>query len=204
MIKTLTRHTFVMISLLLLFSGCGRSGASRFYVLSPMPPDTVTLPPVNTLLSGLTIGVGPVSIPDYLDRPYIVTRSGPHNIRMADFDKWAGALKHDIPRILAENISHQVGTENVVIFPWRNAVPIRYQVTVDIVQMDAEPGGNAVLDARWTLFGKNGREVLTMKKSRITVPIGGTGYTDIVRAESLTLGKLSRDIADTIRNLAAK
>ena len=90
---------------------------------------------MQPISKGLTIGVGPIRFPDYLDRPGIVTRSSGNTIEIAEFDLWAGSLKDDFMRILAENLSILLGTEKMFFirisgtFPrfqnWREFEPLR-------------------------------------------------------------------------------
>src|SRR5262245_19194049 len=41
----------------------------------------------------VSIGVGPVIMPGYLDRTQIVTRSGPDRVKLASFHRWAEPLE---------------------------------------------------------------------------------------------------------------
>ena len=58
---------------LLVLSGCfGSTPPTQFYLL-PLPTGGDTAPPSSAVQRALTIGVGPVTVPPYLDRPQIVT-----------------------------------------------------------------------------------------------------------------------------------
>ena len=66
------------LMLLQIFSvGCaGRSASSRFYTLNPvMRGDTGTGQRPVVVIEPMTMGIMPIEIPDYLDRPEIVTRN---------------------------------------------------------------------------------------------------------------------------------
>lgn len=52
-----------------------------------------------------TIGVGPVSIPDSLDRSQIATLSGGNEVIIAEFDRWSGSCRDEIARVMTENLS---------------------------------------------------------------------------------------------------
>ncbi len=184
-------------------AGCARTQPSRFYVLTAVAEAENPVPGDFTK-NGKTIGVGPVEIPSYLDRPQIVTRTGPHEIELAEFDKWAGTLKENTTTVLAENLSTLLTTDQVYVFPWRTGISIRYQVTVQVLRFDAVPGEGVALDAHWVILGDDGRRMLLMRGSRIRQPVLGTGYNEIVAAESLALGKLSRDIAAALQSLSSE
>jgi len=71
---------------------------------------------------GARIGVGPVSIPDYLERSQIVTGVGTDRVEFLMLHRWAEPLENAITRILAEEISARVPTERIVTYPWRDMV----------------------------------------------------------------------------------
>src|SRR5512135_1083107 len=93
------------LALAVLLCACGSTAPSRFYTLSPVavnaPMDRDPLPQ-----GGLTVGVGPVGIPDYLERPHIVTRNGDNGLDLAEYDRWAGSLKQDIMRVLIQDLTN--------------------------------------------------------------------------------------------------
>jgi uncharacterized lipoprotein YmbA len=142
----------------------------------------------------LTIGVGPVTLPPYLDRPQIVTRASRAKLVLADFDHWAASLQDMVTRTLAENLSLLVPTDRVVLHPWPRTTEPDYQVTVEMTQFDRDPGGEVVLTARWSLLDANGKE-LVMRKARFTAPAGGQESEATVTAMGRTLDALSRDMA---------
>jgi len=86
----------------------------------------------------------------------------------------------------------------VVTFPWRSTEDIRYQVVLDIGQMDGPAGGSVALDVRWRVLDRSGSEVAA-RVSRLSEPAGaGTSAAAMSRA----LGALSQDIARQLRATA--
>ena len=65
--------------LLMLLAGCASTESSRFYALTPMAGSAAGALS-GTLAQDVSIGVGPVRIPDYLDRQQIVTSSNQNTI----------------------------------------------------------------------------------------------------------------------------
>ncbi len=184
----------LLAGLFLLPVACGRSLPTRFYLLTPQV--------ANSSAGGsaeLTVGVGPVELPDFLDRPQILTRAGEHEIRFAEYDRWGGSLKNNITYVVAENLSERLGLDTVYTYPWRAAVRVGFQVGISVVRLDARPGGDATLEARWSLLGEEGRRVLTTRRSAFQIPVAGADYADIVDAQSRLLAALSDEIAKTIR-----
>jgi uncharacterized protein len=186
----------------LIVGGCA-SQPSRFYLLSATP-NTETASPATSGQQGATIGVGPVTLPRYVDRPQIVTRTSPYEIKVAEFDRWAEALDANFSRVLAENLSILLPTARVVMSPWPRAVPIDYQVTVDVTHFLSQVGGDSLLIADWTLFKGEGQDALTSGRSRFSASPGGQDYAAIVAAMSQTVASLSREIATAVRGVGPR
>ncbi len=188
----------LLLSLLLLW-GCA-SKASNYYVLHSLQgeaPDVKTTRAQNDL----TIGVGPIKISEYLDRPQMAARPTPYSLQFAEFDKWAEPLDKNLASVIAENLSILLSTDRVVVFPWAGSVHVLYQVTVDVAQMEYTPDGKALLAAGWSVFGNDGGKLLAIKRSRIIVPVESAGFEAIASAQSRAVGEMSREIAACIESL---
>ena len=150
----------------------------------------------------VSIGVGPVIMPGYLDRTQVVTRTGHDRVKLATFHRWAEPLESGIARILADELGARVPTDRVVMFPWRGSVArtIQYQVVVAVDRFDGSLDGDVTLDARWRILGKNGAEV-AFSRSTITETVAGSGYDPMVAAMSRALVALGQEIATKIQTL---
>jgi uncharacterized protein len=185
---------------LLVVSGCANTPPTRFYVL-PTLTSADTAPGTSAAKRDLTIGVGPVTLPPYLDRPQIVTRASRARLALAEFDQWAAPLHDDVARVLAENLSLLIPTDYVVLAPWPRTTAIDYQVTVEVMRFDGGVGNEVVLAARWAIVNADGKELL-MRKSRFQAAAAAQDYEAMVTAMSRTLDALSREISATILTLA--
>jgi uncharacterized lipoprotein YmbA len=181
----------------LMVGGCA-SQPSRFYLLSALP-NTETASLETSGKQGPTIGVGPVTLPRYLDRPQIVTRTSPYELKLAEFDRWAEALDVNFSRVLAENLSFLIPTGRVAAFPWSRATSIDYQITVEVTHFLSQVGGESLLIADWILFKGEGQQVLMSGKSRFSASAAGQDYASMVAAMSQTVASLSREIATAIK-----
>ncbi|MHC4477807.1 MAG: PqiC family protein [Planctomycetota bacterium] len=201
--KHIMQITGIMMgAVLIVLGGCaGTSPPANFYVLSPLPDSAAGTQPAGDE-SSIAIGIGPVNLPDYLDRSQIVTRVSPNALKVAAFDRWAEPLKSSFPRVLMENLAILLKTDQVTVYPWRKAIPVTYQVVVDVVRFDASPGENAVLVARWSLFSRGGDKLHVMKKSTFTKTTGSNNYEAMVSAQSQTIIEFSREIAAAIKTIA--
>ena len=186
--------------LLLALAGCASTPPSKFYILSPVPAGAAA-PPAGLATA---IGVGPVALPNYLDRPQIAVRTGANELRFNETHRWAEVLQENVANVLAENLARLVPTDRIALFPWGRTVTVDFQVTVQMSRFDADENGNVVLSALWRLYREQNREIVVENKAEVTEPVGGAGYPEIVAAQSRALATLSREIADAIRMAASR
>jgi uncharacterized lipoprotein YmbA len=184
--------------------GC-RSAAPpvEFYTLSALNPATTKANP-SVAASNIAVGVGPVQIPQVLDRPQIVTRTGPNKLTLDEFHRWAGSLQADFAQVLAENISLLLGIDHVAVYPWEVGFTPDYRIAVDIRSFEGQWGENVLLDVIWQITDRSGTKTLAVNKSLITEPLPTASYDALVAAQSQAVAQLSREIVQEIRNLQAK
>ena len=200
----------ILLAIALVFSSClgggpSRTPATRFYVLNSLysAENKAELTPV-AVLNDVAIGVGPLKLSQVLDRPQIILRTSHNEIRVADLDRWAAPLNENITNVLVDNLSALLSTGNILKFPWKTRIPIDYQIVMDITRFDGMPGDNADLRARWGILRANDSKILSKGNSVLTEPIGEDSIPAMVSAQSRLLAKLSREIAEEIKQLEEK
>jgi hypothetical protein len=173
-------------------AGCA-SPPSRFYTLSAdAPPGPVT--------STAVIAVGPVSVPEVVDRPEIVVRTGPNQVTVDEFNRWASPLQSDIARVVAENLARLLGTPRAAVFVEAPASDAAYRVTIDVQRFESAPGEAATLDAIWAVERTRDSQTRT-DRTTVREPAPEAGYDAIAAAHSRAVARLSHDIADAVRAL---
>lgn len=184
----------VLGACLALIGGCGSSPTPKFYVLSPLPRQVVGTE------EDLAVGVGPLELPDYLDRPQIVTRSGRNELNLAEFDRWGEPLRENTAQVLAENLAALLPSKKVSVFPWKRSAQVQYQLVAKITRFDRGEGGEAVLAVRWAVLGADGKDLLS-RESRYAESPAGDGYAATVAAMERALAQFSREAAGAIIGL---
>lgn len=188
---------------LLIGTGCASSAPSRFYQLNSLNTENMVALDDSRQRS-VIIAVGPVRIPDYLDRPQIVTRYNNNELRLGEFDRWAGSLEQDISRVLVENISILLPKDLFYVTRWissaQSDTSASYRVEVNIIRFDGVTGESALLEAQWAVFDKE-RKMILKRESSINERVSGNSYKALVSALSNALGSISRDIANAIMSL---
>ncbi|MHC1725980.1 MAG: membrane integrity-associated transporter subunit PqiC [Syntrophobacteraceae bacterium] len=191
------RLSWTMLLLLFVITapGCGTSEKPKFYLLRPMVEQSA---PVGDLSgSASVIGLGPINLPEYLNRPQIVTTSGTSELELADFHRWAEPLEQNFSRTLAENLSAQLPESRVVLYPWDRSTAVQCQVKINVLNFSGESSRRALLDTRWTIV-KAGK-VIVEKHSVFEQPLKSAEVEELVLAQSRTLADLSKAIAEAIR-----
>lgn len=193
--------TLVVTFTTLLLTGCGSSSPRvEFYTLNPLSgiQAKANTPATDQKLS---IGVGPVEIPEILDRPQIVTRSGPNKLNVDEFHRWAGRLDESFARVLAENISLLLGTDQVLVYPWQADFKPHYRIAMEVRYFEGQWDEGVLLDVIWTLASQASQKTQTTRKSVIKESLSATTFEELVAAQSRAIAQLSREIVREIQNL---
>ena len=190
----------VLCPLLVVIGGCCRTQTAKFYTLNALT-DASTERQAVPSEDGVAVGLGPIRLPEYLDRPQIVTRESPNEVRFAGFERWAAPLAGDFSSTLAQNLSTLLGTDRIALYPWRATTPIDCRVEIEVSRFDGKPGDSVLPESQWILFSKDRKQVLGTKTSSLSEPVNGNGYEALVAAQSRALAALGREIAEAIRSL---
>jgi uncharacterized lipoprotein YmbA len=180
-------------ALAILFTGCA-STPSHLYTLSASPTAAVNPDPS---LAKLIIVIGPVSIPAIVDVPQIVVRTGPNQVSLNEFNRWASPLRSNITQVIGDNLTATLGTSRVSSVLSMDA---DYRVAIDVQTFESAPGDAATLSALWTVRRvKDGKTETGRTTDR--EPTSQKSYEALAAAHSRALNRLSADIAEAIRVL---
>jgi uncharacterized protein len=175
---------------------------SQFFILSPVSDSagTTARPASTSPDSQLTVGVGPVSFPDYLRRLAVVTRVAPNRIDLSDEQRWAEPLDKNFIRVLSENLATLLNTQRVEKYPWAIRTRVDYQIEVDVQRFETTSDGQSQLRANWIIRDGPSSKILYASQTTADAPAG----TDAVTASSAlssNLATLSKDIASRVTEL---
>ncbi len=191
---------FTLTLFMLILTGCASSYSSRFYQLNAAQ-STASIASDVSPCHGLVVAIGPVRIPDYLDRPQIVTRSGKNALKLSEFDRWAGTLEGDVARVLTEDMSSYLPPDCASVVRWtsysESHLPASYRVEVNVDRFEGTLGDSVLLKAQWEIFAHDGSSLMK-KESRISEQMNNGSYDALVAAMSRALGRLSLDVSGGI------
>ncbi|MFH0935826.1 MAG: PqiC family protein [Candidatus Omnitrophota bacterium] len=173
------------------------SPTPRFYTLNAMeeipPGEKFNIP------SDMIIGVGPVKIPEYLNRPQIVTQDKDKMLAFAQFDRWGESLDIGLERLIAENLTAMLSGATLKMFPWNLAIPVSYQVIIEVLQLESELDKDLFFVVQWAVI-ENEKMVL-IKTSEFRRAIDPHSYSGLARTLSAVCASLSNEIAGTLAAL---
>ena len=193
--------TLMLTFITLFLAGCSSSQRVEFYTLNPLA-DVQAKANSPATDQKLTIGVGPVEIPEILDRPQIVTRSGPNKLNVDEFHRWASRIDESFAQVLAQNISLLLATDQVTVYPWKADFKPRYRIALKISYFEGQWGKDVLLEAIWSVTGWQSQQTNSMRKSVINEPLSPEpDYAALVAAHSRAIARLSREIVKEIKNL---
>lgn len=182
----------VFICALLLLGGCGIKAPVQYYQLSAMAGTITTKDaPIST---PRTIGLDPVALPEYLERPQIITRLSANQVAFSQDHRWAEPLADNLPRVLQENLASLFGPDAILLSPWPQGNAVDMRIKIQVLQFENTDDGVAHLTARWSVFGRDKKILLPERRSSFVVTALSPDPAARVAALSATLADLSREI----------
>lgn len=187
----LTALPAALLSLLL--TACGSSPANNYYVLSAhqFPPPSGALP---------SLGVGPITVPEYLHRDNVAYRHTDNSVQIAGVDLWAEPLEDGMQRVLLLNLAGLLNTQDVSSYPWQVQRAPAYAVKVNVLQLESD-ARQALLTAEWQVYRPQGSTSVARRISQLQVPLTPdvAAPEQLAAAYSALLFQLSEAIAAAIR-----
>jgi uncharacterized protein len=186
---------FMGVALSLTLTGCASpSQPSRFYRLDSQLSLAAMPEPGVVQASMPMLGVGPVMLASYIDRPQLVERSAGFRVDLHEFDRWAGTLQENIVQVLTTVLQQKLPWSQVIGYPWNGSVRPDYELMLYISRFDRQ-GDQIKLQARWSLVATKGDRLVRLDRSAIQVPVSGAGIEAGIAASSQALQLLAAEIS---------
>ena len=181
----------ILVLVGLLTAACvGTTQNAKFYSLRPEVA-------INVVELKTTIGIGDIELPNYLDKPQIVTIS--HNaleLKSSEFNRWSESLSAIMQRVLADDIA-TIFPQSLVKVKTDSREEFKYLIKAEVNQFDGSWNGDAVLDVWWQVVKADGT-IITKKRTRLTQPVG-SDYISLVEAQSLWVAAWAEEIATSLK-----
>jgi uncharacterized lipoprotein YmbA len=191
------RNALVAALFTVLVTACATSPPSQFYTLDAAAARTHPVAATSGEDS-LSLAIGPIDLPRYLDRPQIVSRDGENRLSVDEFNRWGGTLEEEIHRVLGSRLGLRLGTDRIYRYPSRVVAGTDYRVAIEFYALDGKLDGQVQLDAVWSLLDDATAEVRAVRRARYSEQAGGADYPAYAATLGGLLARLADDIADVI------
>jgi uncharacterized protein len=183
---------------LLLLAACG-SKPTEVFDLSPSASSAPVV--AGAARGGPLIWVDKPSVAGYFDRTQMVTREGPDSrISIHEFEVWSDPPADLIQRAVVDDLAHRFGSDRVMATPVAHYTEPAWRIALDVIRFDVGEGGEAVLDARWTLLAGPSDRLAASRREQIEVPSGDAAdpakrVTALRKAVAMLAGRIGDAIA---------
>jgi uncharacterized lipoprotein YmbA len=188
----------------LVFSGCSmlspKQDRTRFILLTPTAAGGSNHAHLaeSPNLTTVAIGLGPVRLPEYLDRPELVIRTSPNGFELSEMSRWAEPLADNFRHVLANDLTNLLGTTNIVQYPWYPEIRLDYIVHIEIQRFEADTSHNAQLIAHWDLRTPQSNQILASGQAQFSSPLTSLMGDAAAAALSQDVAALAGQIASAI------
>jgi len=169
----------------------GKSPPSEFYMLEPIKATVDAR--ITGKTGGQAIALASVRMPQYVDRPQMVTGLSKNVYKLSETNRWAERLDDNISRVLAQNLSLLMPNEVVLANATVRSKQAKLRVYVAILEFHVDPQGQAILTAQWNVA--RGEETLLGRQASYREAASVTDYGIMASALNECLNRLSRDLA---------
>jgi len=189
-----------MLASATLVAGCSALRAqpdtTRYFVLSSV----ATSGPAPSISFDHAVGIGPVNIPDHLERQ-IVTRLANEEIDISDTDRWGEALRDSLTRVIRQNLVVLLGTEQIRIYPWDPSSLPEVAVGIELLRFERTTNGTVELSARCSMARRPDGPPMWIRNISVTKRLGGPDTRAAVAALNRAVYDLSVQIAADVRRV---
>ncbi len=168
--------------------GCRSSPPKRFYVLDAISGQASFPGPTAPLQ------IAQVNIPAALDRQEMVSENAPDALQISDVHRWGAPLADMVQNVLTRDLIGRLPVGKVIL-PRAGAPAGAYEITVDILEFNADAKGNVVLDGGWSLFRLGSDAPIMGRHVTFDERVAPGDYAAQAQAMSRLLGRLADDIA---------
>ncbi|MFI4869927.1 MAG: membrane integrity-associated transporter subunit PqiC [Steroidobacterales bacterium] len=182
---------------------CGSSPPTRFYILNEIAPASpVHAAPAPAAAAAaatakqVPMRVEPVAITPELDRPELVSRTGPNRVHVAGSERWAAPLADQIRRVLSDDLSARL-PPGLVADPNETATTDpRRLLTIAIAEFYGDDSCAVDLRASWSMT--NPHAASQRGSEQVQLPASSPCPGDLPAAMSRALALLSDRLAAVI------
>jgi uncharacterized lipoprotein YmbA len=188
------------VGIALAFGGCTlapRQDRTHFIILAPASIQGTKTQVGSHRLTSVAIGLGPIQMPEYLDRPELLIRTSATGFELSDTDRWGEPLADNFRHVLTDDLTALLPDSSIVQFPWYPGTRLDYIVRIQVQRFEADAASRrAVLAARWELMDARSKQPFLARDTQLSEPITSLAGEAVAAA-------LSQDVVAFAQQIAA-
>ncbi|HEX3759240.1 MAG TPA: PqiC family protein [Kofleriaceae bacterium] len=142
-----------------------------------------------------TLGIDQVTIPGYLDREQIASRTTSHHLAYSTTDRWAEPLDQAFERTLREDLAARLVPRGIQVSS-RGEAPT-CELTVEVRRFEQSGPDHVELWARWVV--RSDQDVVATDETRTRVAMPGRDSNAMAAALSEAIARMATEIADRVQ-----
>lgn len=182
--------SLVAVLALVLLAGCGSTPKAAFYTLRAGEPGQAAG------VATMSVGVGPVSLPEAVDRPQMVLRGQGNAVEIDEFNRWAEPLESEIPRVVAGGLAARLPEAYVAVFPFSASLEPDLRVELDVQRFESVLDAAALVEVHWVVKDREGHVVA--KGRAVEREPAAEGYQALVEAHARALDRVAAQIVPAL------
>ena len=186
--------TYRILGAVLLLSSCAAPLVEHFYTL-----EAIASPATTTMRNDkLSIVIGPLTLPEIVDRPQMVVHTGPNQVKILEGQRWAESLRSAIPRVLSADLQQRLPGALISVSGASTATiaAATFRIGIDIIRFDAHLGSDVELEAQWRIVGSGGSTL--SDRALIREAANGNGYESLAGAHARALQRLGERLSQQV------
>ena len=143
-----------------------------------------------------TLAINRVTLPGYLDRGEVATRTQNH-ITYSPTERWAEPLTDSVPKLLAQDLAAALGPDRIGVTSRSTAAP-DLGLSVELERFERDGDGRVVLEARWWVRQMSEDRVIRSGTSRFEESPGGPTGDATAASLARAIDRLAVEIATAV------
>ena len=191
----------ILLMVTMLFAGCSRSPNVRHFMLgvtAKAGADSSEDPVIDREDSKISILVGPIRLPRYLDRPQIARRKKGGEVKLDEFNRWLGGFETNLTTALAADIRSRVGSPRVVAYPSSPPFQVDYSIRIHVDEWIVDESNDLRVHLRWAIEDRKGTGEPQMSSFKTLVELDGRSTAALVEAHDKVISELSRELVNEL------
>jgi uncharacterized lipoprotein YmbA len=181
------KKTLLVIFITSLLYGCQQSPRKNYFLLDSPMMTASTSENITTL-----IGIGPITLAEYLHRLQVVYQAEDGQLIMADNDYWAEPLDKGIARAITLNLTQRDSSRSFIHFPWRADTRPAYSFRVHVHSLNRQDN-TAHINTTWELID-NSNKVALVRRHFIRSTPTASGSGALIQAYSRLIAELAAEM----------